>query len=101
MISVIAEISVKADCVPEFLKAFKAVVPIVRAENGCIEYFPSVDIDAQLPAQKLDGNRVVIIEKWDSLDALRAHLQAPHMATYREQVKDMVDHVALKVLREA
>ncbi len=101
MISVIAEVSVKAGSMPEFLTVFKALVPTVRAENGCIEYFPALDAETPFPTQSRDGNRVVIVEKWQSLDALRAHLEAPHMTAYREKVKDMVEQVALKVLREA
>jgi len=32
---------------------------------------------------------------------LKAHLAAPHMAAYREQVKDLVGGVALQVLEPA
>jgi len=60
-----------------------------------------VDIDADLPAQSLDENGVTIIEKWESLEALRDHIQAPHMLAYREKVKDIVANVSVKVLKEA
>jgi quinol monooxygenase YgiN len=43
----------------------------------------------------------MINEKWESLEALHAHLRAPHMLTYREQVKDMVEDLSLNVLEEA
>jgi quinol monooxygenase YgiN len=101
MISVIASIRVKAGKRSEFLQLFKANVLKVRAEKGCIEYFPAVDVDSGLPPQVLDEHRVTIIEKWESLDALRAHLTAPHMLAYKEKVKDLVEDVALKVLQEA
>jgi len=35
------------------------------------------------------------------LDALKAHLAAPHMTTYRENVKDLVAGVTLQVLETA
>jgi quinol monooxygenase YgiN len=60
--------------------------------------FP-IDVDSGLPPQHLD--RVTVIEKWESLEALHAHLRAPHMLTYREQVKDMVEDLSLNVLEEA
>jgi quinol monooxygenase YgiN len=101
MISVIASIRVKAGRVPEFLEIFKANLPKVRKEKGCIEYFPAVDVNSGLPPQSLDENRVTIIEKWESLDALRDHLVAPHMLAYKEKVKDLVEDVSLKVLQEA
>ncbi len=101
MVNVIASIRVKAGRLSEFLDIFKANVPSVREERGCIEYFPAVDIDADLPPQSFDENIVTVIEKWESLEALRDHLQAPHMLAYREKVKDIVEDVSLKVLEEA
>jgi quinol monooxygenase YgiN len=101
MINVLASIGVKPGKRDEFLEIFKANVPAVLAEDGCVEYVPTVDVEAGLDPQVLDANVVTIIEKWESLDALRAHIAAPHMATYREKVKDLVAGVSLKVLTEA
>jgi quinol monooxygenase YgiN len=101
MISVIASISVKPGSLPKFLEIFKANVPAVKAENGCVEYRPTVDVPTGLAPQKLDADLVTIVEKWTSLDTLRAHLAAPHMAIYREKVKDLVAGVSLKVLQDA
>ena len=101
MINVIASIRVKPGMLSEFLEIFKSNVPSVREESGCIEYFPAVDIDADLPPQSLDENVVTIIEKWENLEALRDHLNAPHMLAYKEKVKDIVEGVSIKVLQEA
>ena len=101
MIHVIASIHVKEGRVAEFLEIFKANIPEVRQEKGCIEYEPTVDLPTGLPPQELHGNVVTIIEKWASLDDLRAHLAAPHMLAYNENVKDIVEKVALKVLEKA
>ena len=101
MINVIASIRVKAGKRSEFIEAFKANVPNVRKEKGCIEYLPTVDIDADLPPQVLDENVVTIIEKWESPEALRAHLVAPHMLAYKEKVQDIVEGLSVKVLQEA
>jgi quinol monooxygenase YgiN len=99
MIFVIATIEVKPGKREAFLAEFHKNMPNVRAEKGCIEYGPSVDAKTDIKAQiPLRENVVTIVEKWESLDALHAHLAAPHMATYRERVKDLVVGVTLQIL---
>ena len=99
MISVLASISVKPGKRAEFIELFKANVPNVLAEDGCIEYAPTVDLMPALPRQIVDENVVTAIEKWESLQALQAHLEAPHMLTFRERVADIVEGVTIKVLQ--
>lgn len=101
MITVLASIRIRAGSVSDFLEIFKANIPHVRDEKGCIEYFPAVDIDAGLPGQTFDQNLVTVVEQWENLDALREHMGAPHMLTYRERVKDLVENVSVKILQEA
>ncbi len=102
MIHVIATIDVTAGRREEFLTAFKELVPKVKAEEGCIEYGPAIDTDSGIPAQQRKGDDVVtVIEKWDNVAALTAHLDAPHMREYREQVKDLVQGMTLHVLEPA
>lgn len=101
MISVIASIRVGEGKREAFLEIFNENVPMVRQEEGCIEYFPAIDIDAALGAQTLDEQVVTVLEKWQSLAALREHLAAPHMLAYREKVRDLVEEVSLKVLQQA
>ncbi|MHC4885614.1 MAG: putative quinol monooxygenase [Planctomycetota bacterium] len=98
MIHVIASITVKDGARDEFLAIFKANISAVLEEEGCIRYEPTVDVDTGLPPQ--GGVRplvVTIVEAWESLDALRAHLAAPHMLAYKEKVKDLVEGVTLQV----
>lgn len=101
MISVIASVRIKEGKIPDFLTIFKANVPHVQQEKGCIEYFPTVDIDTGLPPQTLDENVVTIIEKWESVEALQDHLKTPHMLAYREKAKDIVMDTSIKVLQAA
>ena len=101
MIYVIASIHVREGHVPEFVDIFKSNIPLVLEEEGCIAYVPTVDVETGLPPQEKDANIVTIIEKWRSLEDLKAHLAAPHMLSYREKVKDLVAGVSLKVLTEA
>jgi quinol monooxygenase YgiN len=101
MINVIASIQVKPEFLAPYLKILRENVPAVRAEAGCIEYQPTVDVASGLPPQRFEPDTVTLIEKWSTLEALKTHLVAPHMATYREKVKTMVVGVTLKVLQEA
>jgi quinol monooxygenase YgiN len=101
MINVIASVHVKEGLLLDFIELFKSNVPNVLAEKGCIEYTPMIDIPTGLPTQELNNNVVTVIEKWDSLDDLQAHLSAPHMIEFRKKEKDLVDRVSLKVLKEA
>ena len=99
MIHVIATITVKPGQRQAYLDIFNAMVPLVRAEDGCIEYGPTVDavtdIGKQIPVR---DDVVTVLEKWESLDALKAHLLAPHMADYKEATKDIVTDLVLQLL---
>ncbi len=101
MIDVIASIRVKDGHRDEFIEKFKANLPAVRAEAGCIHYYPAVDAESGLAAQRSDPDTVTIVERWESIEALQAHSQAPHMASFRETVKDIVDGMRLTVVTAA
>ncbi|MBL9122963.1 MAG: antibiotic biosynthesis monooxygenase [Planctomycetaceae bacterium] len=102
MIHVLATIRVAAGKRDEFLTEFRKLVPLVRAEQGCIEYGAAIDVPTTLPAQlPLRDDVVMVVEKWDDLDALAAHLIAPHMLDYRARVKTLVLGTELQVLEPA
>src|SRR6516225_5495647 len=98
MIHVLATIEVNHGKRDKLLAEFHRIVPLVRAEAGCIEYGPAVDVPVTLSVPTpLREDVVVVIEKWESIDALRAHTIAPHMQDYRVRVKDLVVRVQLQV----
>lgn len=102
MIHVIAKIKTAPGKRAEFLAEFHKLVPLVIAEEGCVEYGPTVDAVTEIDAQQKAGQDVaVIIERWESLDALKAHLAADHMTAYREKVKDLVDGTVLEIYETA
>ncbi len=102
MIYVIATIELVPGKRAAFLQAFHANVPAVLAEDGCIEYVPTVDLPTAIPAQGEERVDVVtVVEKWADVEALEAHLIAPHMIAYRSKVKDLVARVELQVLEPA
>jgi len=99
MINVIASITVNETCMDSFVKIFKSNIQNVLNEEGCVEYTPTIDFETKLPPQILDSNIVTIIEKWETIENLEAHLVAPHMLEYRSKVQDLVESVSLKVLK--
>src|SRR5438270_518071 len=102
MIHVIATIELNPGTREAFLAEFRRLTPLVRAEAGCLEYGAAVDYPTPIPVQQLAGaDTVVVVEKWESVAALEAHLKAPHMADYRPRVKDFVRAVRLQVLQPA
>ncbi|HZM34988.1 MAG TPA: putative quinol monooxygenase [Burkholderiales bacterium] len=102
MIHVVALITAKPGKRAEVLQVFNANVPAVRAEKGCIEYGAAVDAQPALPIQTNHGDDTfVVIEKWESLEALKAHAAAPHMAAYAAKVKDLLAARVIHILQPA
>lgn len=99
MIHVVATITLHPGTRPAFLDVFRWLTPLVQAEPGCIEYQAAIDIPTTLAVQ--EGPRddaVIVVEKWESLEALYAHTSAPHMTDYRTQVRDYVIGVSLEIM---
>ena len=99
IVNVVAKITTKPGMREEVLEIFKQNIPNVLAEDGCIEYGPTIDMedvgDFQTP---LGPDTYVVIEKWQSLEHLKAHTVAPHMKTYASKVKNMLDSRVIHVL---
>lgn len=99
MIYVIATIQLAEGQRDPFLEAFRANVPNVLAEDGCLMYVPTVDVATEIDAQPdVRPDAVTVVESWRDVDALEAHLAAPHMVSFREQVASMVKDVQLQIL---
>jgi quinol monooxygenase YgiN len=98
MIHVIATIQTAAGRRDDLLAAFRDLVPLVRAEVGCIEYGPAVDVDTPINSRAARSDVVTVVEKWESVAALTDHLAAAHMKTFRGRVKDVVAGVDIRVL---
>ena len=99
MIHVIAVITAKPGMRDSILQAFRANVPAVKAEQGCIEYGAAVDAENALGFQtKYGADTFVVVEKWESMDALKAHAAAPHMAAYAGKTRDMIASRVIHIL---
>ena len=47
-----------------------------REEKGCVDYTFSIEVS--------DPNALRITEKWDDVEALKAHMETPHMAEFQK-----------------
>ncbi len=102
MVHVVAIITAKSGMREQVLEAFRANVPAVHAEAGCIEYGATIDAEGVGDLQtKFGDDTFVVVEKWQSLDALKAHAAAPHMAAYAAKTKDMLASRVIHVLSPA
>jgi quinol monooxygenase YgiN len=99
MIHVIAVITAQPGKRDEMFQHFQANVPAVRAEQGCIEYGAAIDADRALSVQtKYGPDTFVVIEKWASMEALKAHAAAPHMAAYAAKTKALLVSRVIHIL---
>jgi quinol monooxygenase YgiN len=102
MIHVVAIITAKPGLRANILKEFRANMPAVHAEKGCIEYQPVVDADGIGPIQtKCGPDTFIVIEKWENAETLAAHAAAPHMAAYVAKVRDWIAARTIHVLSPA
>lgn len=67
MLIVAGEFEVDPETREEFLASRRGLMERSRAEAGCLEYTFSAD--------PLDPARVVLFERWESQEALDAHLE--------------------------
>ncbi|HQT84058.1 MULTISPECIES: putative quinol monooxygenase [Acidiphilium] len=101
MIHVLAILTAKPGKRAELLEAFHAVMPMVHAEDGCIEYAPAIDTDHAIASADFGPDSYVVIEKWATKEALSAHVKTPHMAAYAAKSKDLIANRILHVLESA
>jgi quinol monooxygenase YgiN len=102
MIRTVVIITTKPGRREEVLALFRENVPNVRAEDGCIEYEAHVDAASVGPYQAMLGpDTFVVLESWESPEALNAHVSAPHMVAYGAKVKDLYANRAIHVLTVA
>jgi len=106
MIHVIAIITTKPGKREEVLANIQEGLPRVHAERGCIEYALASDaeIDPRYTAAGSPGlntalgpDALVVIEKWESLEALDAHIaalpSAPSSVKNRDLIAGRVVHI--------
>lgn len=100
MLTIIAEIRTKSGGQhrQNVLDAFQKIIPTVLAEDGCHGYEPLVDHKSNAGFQTHEPDTIVMLEKWQSVAHLEAHLATSHMQAHHEAVKDDVVDVKIKIL---
>lgn len=77
------------------------VVPTVRDERGCRVYTLLEDAKTDWDKPQRFGERTLwMLERWDSIDALKAHLDTPHMKAFGPTVRDLRERGTFHVLQE-
>lgn len=98
MIYVIVSMDIVPGGMEEFLSVCREHRPKVLAEEGCQGYEYTVDIQSTLGAQEpVDANRVTLVEKWDSLEALKDHGAQPHSKDFGQKVGHLRQKVTIRV----
>lgn len=75
MIYVIAELRLKPGTAGKAIAAARASVAETVKENGCISY--------DMHQSVTDPARLVLVERWDSREALARHMETPHFKVWR------------------
>ena len=96
MIVVQVEVMVEPGSASKAVDAVKAMETATRKEAGCLKYAFSVDI--------ADPGMIRVTERWESMDAIKAHMASPHMAEFNKAVVALkpkgLDIKAYEVARE-
>jgi quinol monooxygenase YgiN len=74
MIIVSGKAKVKPGALKQVQSAMETVIQATRNEDGCIDYSYGIDV--------LDADTIVVLEYWESWDALKKHFTQPHMAVW-------------------
>ena len=99
MIYVIATVDLAEGKQASYLEELNKIIPLVRAESGCLEYGAATDLPTGISIQEpISGNTMTIIERWSDIDALNTHLATPHMESYFRATEDCVKQVSVRVL---
>ncbi len=100
-IYVLCRFDVKAGTADQYVKAVNTILDAVRAEKGCRFYALVGDAETDMKNQQKFGNDVLwMIECWDDVDALKAHLETPHMKAFGPKIKDIRTSGTFHVLKE-
>lgn len=101
MVHVIASIQVAEGKIAEVMKMYETFTPLVNEEKGCVRHLPTVDFDTEIPIQQKESGIITVIEQWDNIEDYYAHLSAPHVIEFRENITELVEKVSIKVLQSA
>jgi quinol monooxygenase YgiN len=107
-------VSVTVDLLPGcrrlYLEAALELAEESRLEAGCLEYEVTAEVPlppalaAALPPESngvIKGDRFVVVERWDDLDAYERHFSQPHFQACVRKMSNMVRSVEVQILQPA
>jgi len=86
-LTIVANIHANPDKIERVKAELEKLIPITRAEEGCIQY--DLHQDNENPAH------FMFYENWESRELWRAHMNAPHLAAYMEATEGAVAQFTL------
>ena len=85
----------------DYIAQTKAILDAVRREDGCIEYRLLGDAVTDWEKPQRFGERTLwMLEKWASVNSLKAHLETPHMKAFGPKVAGMKSGSTFHVLED-
>jgi len=75
-LTIVANIHANPDRIGLVKAELEKLIPVTRAEEGCINYDLHQDND--------DPAHFTFFENWESRELWQAHMRAPHLAAYME-----------------
>ncbi|MDY7096712.1 MAG: putative quinol monooxygenase [Pseudomonadota bacterium] len=86
-LSIIAQIKAKPEHAEAVKRELLKLVPITRAEKGCIQY--------DLHQDNEDSSFFIFYENWETRDLWQTHMSAPHLDAYSEATEGKVESFVL------
>jgi quinol monooxygenase YgiN len=90
VIYVIAEVRVKPGTADKAIAAARACVAETVKEYGCISY--------DMHQSVTDPARLVLVERWETQDALKRHFDTPHFKAWRAAGPEFVAERKVEVV---
>ncbi len=81
MIIVSGKAKLKSGGLAKVQKDMEAVIAATRQEEGCIDYSYGADV--------VEPDTIVVLEYWESWEALHAHTTQPHMAAWMAKLGEV------------
>ena len=97
MLNIIVTMKVKEGRMREFLAVCEALRPQVLGEEGCLGYDYLRETPSPLGIQEpVEADRITLVECWETVEALKAHLASPHMKEAGMKMKDLRSSVTAR-----
>lgn len=86
-LTIVANIHADPDRIDLVKSELEKLVPITRAETGCIQYDLHQDND--------DPAHFLFYENWETRELWQTHMNAPHLAAYMQATEGAVTEFTL------